>query len=250
MFHALTSALLAEVNLQPHEDVLDVGCGSGGLTRAAAQLGRSAVGVDISQAQVDRALQMSAAANRVRFLCSDAECLGAAVQADVVISQLGVMFFRDPVAAFSRLRFARRLSFVTWQPRAGCQHCTVPAEALARWLTPPPASAAGQPGMRSLSDPEEILTVLRQAGWEHAAVRPLCVPVWMGTDADDAAGFVLAEVEADGNLGRVPYDEARTALRTHLRPYQEQRGVYLEAACWLVTAHNRQQRMVPAKQRG
>jgi len=136
MFHALTLALLGEAAIQPHEDVLDIGCGSGGPTRAAAQLGRSAVGVDISRAQIDQALQMSAGDDHVQFVCADAEHLGANIQADVVISQLGVMFFHDPVSAFNRLRLAQRLAFVTWQPRAACQHCTVPAEALAPWLTP------------------------------------------------------------------------------------------------------------------
>ena len=92
--------------------------------------------------------------------------------------------------------------------------------------------------MHSLSDREHIHNVLRRAGWEETAVRPLRVPVWMGTDADDAAVFVLAEIEADGNLGRLPYDDARAALRTHLQPHKRDRGVYLEAACWLVSAHS------------
>ena len=98
------TALLGESAIQPREDVLDIGCGSGGPTRAAAQLGRSAVGVDISRAQIDQALQMSAGDDHVQFVCADAEHLGANIQADVVISQLGVMFFRDPVSAFNRLR--------------------------------------------------------------------------------------------------------------------------------------------------
>src|SRR5215831_5806867 len=99
---ALTKALLEVAAPQPGEQVLDIGCGSGTSTLALAERvgpkGR-VLGVDISKPM------LAVARRRVAAASSSAEFVDADVtdyafgptSFDLGFSQLGVMFFPDPV---------------------------------------------------------------------------------------------------------------------------------------------------------
>ncbi|HXY91009.1 MAG TPA: methyltransferase domain-containing protein, partial [Acidimicrobiia bacterium] len=104
--------------------VLDVGCGNGQNTRAAARLavGGEAVGIDLSSALIENARRLAAAEalTNATFVQGDAQIYPFdAASFDVVISRTGAMFFGDPVAAFANLRRALRpggtLVLLTWQ---------------------------------------------------------------------------------------------------------------------------------------
>src|SRR6185437_3929428 len=105
--------ILDAAGLRPGPDVLDVGCGCGGTTLAAARLVApgQAVGLDLSGPMLARARADAEAAGlgNLLFLQGDAQVheLDAA-RFDVVLSRFGVMFFTDPVAAFANLRSATR----------------------------------------------------------------------------------------------------------------------------------------------
>ena len=108
--------------IQPHQAVLDIGCGCGVTTLAAARTARSALGVDISNPLIavarERARQQSV--SNAEFLVADAQIHEfPAAGFDLVISQFGLMFFDDPVRAFANLRRSLapggRILFVTWQ---------------------------------------------------------------------------------------------------------------------------------------
>src|SRR5262245_41868721 len=90
-------ALLNAGRVQAGSRVLDVACGPGFLTAAAAERGASAVGIDFSGAQV-------AAARRshpgLRFEVADAQQLPFAdASFDVVVSSFGLLHFPDALAA-------------------------------------------------------------------------------------------------------------------------------------------------------
>src|SRR6185312_8436149 len=107
--------------------VLDVGCGTGGTTVAVARrLGPSGrcTGVDISEPMIAAA---RARAERegasVDFVVADAQTHAFERERfDAIISRFGVMFFNDPVAAFTNLRRAARagavLRAVVWRDAA------------------------------------------------------------------------------------------------------------------------------------
>ena len=101
--------LLAAADPMPGERVLDVGCGAGVTSFAAARLvgpEGSVVGLDISPtmlAVASRRAEESGLTN-VSFLCADAQTTDADLgRPTLVISRFGVMFFDDPVAAFANL---------------------------------------------------------------------------------------------------------------------------------------------------
>src|SRR5437868_8210667 len=113
--------LLRAAAIVEGERVLDLGCGSGQLTRIAAREAGSgrALGVDLSVPMLARARASAEAegVGNVRFIQGDVQVHPFAEgEFDVALSRFGIMFFGDPVAAFSNvgraLRSGGRLAFV------------------------------------------------------------------------------------------------------------------------------------------
>src|SRR5262245_51499272 len=102
-------SLLAAV--RPGDRVLDLGCGTGSITRAAARRSDLAVGIDLSSAMLSVARRKATALRlgNARFVHGDAQVHEfAAGSFDVAVSRAGVMFFGDPVAAFANVAGALR----------------------------------------------------------------------------------------------------------------------------------------------
>jgi SAM-dependent methyltransferase len=171
------------LNPQAGQHVLDLGCGTGQTTlQLAARVapGGRAVGVDIAAALLDRARQHAADAtvDNVEFRHADVQSshLGQA-GFDGAFSRFGVMFFADPVAAFTNVDQALKpdgvLSFVCWQPMTSNEWMLVPAQAAVSVLgTPPEMPPLDAPGPFSLSDPNRVRSILDRAGFHHVDIAP------------------------------------------------------------------------------
>ena len=109
------------------ERVLDVACGTGIVTRAAAAAvgpHGSVLGVDLSAGMVDAARRRTVDAN-VRFVRMDAEHLELPDAAyDVALCALGLMYMPDPLRAVAEmrrvLRPGGRVALAVWGERASC----------------------------------------------------------------------------------------------------------------------------------
>ena len=97
----VSDALFARAALQPGENVLDVGVGSGPTTWQAwdaVHPSGSVTGVDISSSMIAAARQRVPVAD-IEWIVADAATLAFTPgHYDAVISRFGVMFFADPVA--------------------------------------------------------------------------------------------------------------------------------------------------------
>lgn len=172
----VTGPLLDWVDLKPGERVLEVGSGGGlAAIEAAKRVAPSgrAVGFDLSGPLVELAKQRAAAAKaaNAEFFAGDAQTDDIpGGPFDAVMSQFGVMFFEDPVAAFSNirrhLRPGGRLTFACWQPAA--KNVWFPGPLLAKYMPAPPPNPGGipAPGPFAFGDPSYPKDVLERAGFE------------------------------------------------------------------------------------
>jgi len=163
---------------------------------------------------------------------------------DVALSRFGVMFFDDPVAAFTNigraLRAGGRLAFLCWQDALRNEYIAVPLGAALAHVPVPDVGGTDAPGPFSLADPGRIDEVLTRAGFEQVATAPLEAQMRLGEDADDAVEFLAGTGLARTLLDSVEPAVAQRALdavRDALRPYERPDGVHLGGAAWLVTAH-------------
>jgi len=238
--------LIDEIRGGSGSRVLDIGCGTGSTTLAAAQLlgekGRC-TGIDISEPMLalarTRAEQERAS---VSFICADAQTFAFdAASFDTMISRFGVMFFNDPVAAFSNLRRAAtsgaRLCFIAWKGGADNPFMTTAERAAAPLLTNIPPRNPDGPGQFAFADPQRVRRILEQSGWTQIDIRPTAV----GCSFPEAE--LIGYFTRLGPLGQA-LQQADEAARNHViatvraafDPYVHGAEVRFNAAIWVVSA--------------
>jgi ubiquinone/menaquinone biosynthesis C-methylase UbiE len=171
------------LHLAPGQRVIDLGCGIGTTTVELAgrvSPGGEVLGVDIAEPMLDGGRERVAALalDNVSFLHADVQAhdLGGA-QFDAAYSRFGVMFFADPVAAFTNVRRALRpggrLSFASWQSVFDNEWMLIPGAAIASVTgIPPQLPGPGSPGPFSLADADHVASVLKAAGFQHVDIVP------------------------------------------------------------------------------
>lgn len=242
-----TEHVLRAIAPAPGERFVDVGCGNGALSLAlAAAVGPAGgvVGVDISTPMLARARERATASGveHLQLVEADAQTHPFAEHFDGVVSRFGVMFFDDPVAAFTNLATALRpggrLAFACWRGLLVNDWMAVPVSAALQHV-PMPSGAPGAPGPFAFADPERLRAVVETAGFSDVVLTEVDELEWVGDDPDDALAFFqrsgMAETllgEADDRTVERVWESVREALVPHARPD----GVWLGSAAWLVTA--------------
>jgi SAM-dependent methyltransferase len=168
--------LLARSAVAPGERVLEVGCGTGATTVPLAQaVGErgQVVGVDISEPMLTAARERikQSGLKNVTLVQADAQVHRFEPgRFDLIVSRFGVMFFADPVAAFSNLlqavRPGGRLCFACWAPLADNRHWLIPWEVVRRHLGPPAPQPPHAPGPLAFADLDYVRSFLAAAGFE------------------------------------------------------------------------------------
>jgi SAM-dependent methyltransferase len=245
-FVPFTDVLLADCSPGSASRLLDVGCGTGDTTLAAARrLGPTSecLGVDISEPMIEVArAQARKEGAAARFLCADAQTHAFAPEVfDWVISRFGVLFFDDPVRAFTNLRRASRgsarLRFIAWRSPAENPFMTTAEQAVAPLLPAMPPRPPDAPGQFAFASRERVLGILERAGWTGVQIRPLDVECVL-PEKELVRYFtklgplsrVLPEMDA-GLRGRVI-----ETVRAAFTPYVHGDEVRFVAACWRVGA--------------
>jgi SAM-dependent methyltransferase len=241
----LSQQLIERAAVRRGERVLDVGCGCGATTLELAGRGALSTGVDISGPMLARARDRAATLQRsAEFVLADAASHRFEANFDLLFSRFGVMFFADPVAAFTNLRSALnakgRLSFLCWQHIKVNPWMVVPMAA-ARPHLPEPAAPPDPraPGPFAFADPDYVRDVLQRAGFGKVSIEPVTAELELGRSVEDACNFVgrvgplsrpLAEVDADVRR------RAMVAVEKTLAAHADAGVVRLGASCWIVTA--------------
>jgi SAM-dependent methyltransferase len=242
--------LLAEaVGSGDARDVLDIGCGAGATTLAAARrlgpLGQC-TGLDISAPLITAACRRAESEGlaNARFIAGDGQRHVFEPEAfDAIISRFGVMFFDDPAAAFANLQRAVRpggdLTFIAWRSVEDNPFMVAAERAAAPFLPALPPRDPAAPGQFAFADADRVRRIL-EADWRDIDIQPLDVPCTLS--ADDLAVYAARM----GRVGQMlpDLDEATRATVTRavsqaFEPYLCDGVAVFTAACWRVQARAR-----------
>jgi ubiquinone/menaquinone biosynthesis C-methylase UbiE len=204
----LAADLVETAALQPGERVLDVACGTGVVTRLAAErLGDSGslLGTDVNPGMLEVARSVADGA-RIKWHEADAESLPFADESfDVVLCQMGLQFIPNKLASLREMRrvLASGGRAVLNLPGPEPEPMAVFADALARHVDPKVASFLHL--VFSLYEPDEVREIMGSAGFRDIDVRratkELRVPppeqfMWQYIHSTPIAG-VLAELDEE-----------------------------------------------------
>lgn len=239
------------LDIRPGQRIVDLGCGTGQTTvDLAGRVGPAgrAVGVDITAALLERARAnaRAAGAGNIDFLHADVQSsdIGKGTF-DGAFSRFGVMFFADPVAAFTNVHDALKpgaaLSFVCWQPVTSNEWMLVPAMAAVSVLgTMPEMPAPDAPGPFSLADPDRVRNILGSAGFrdvdiaDHSDVMRMPeeqIPSWV----ESALGVGAVQRMIEGADSET-VERVRVAIDEAMRSRLQDGEVPLSRAILLVRA--------------
>jgi SAM-dependent methyltransferase len=220
-FASVIDHVLARARLQPGQDILDLGTGTGAVAVRAAPLiapGGRVLAVDLSAEMLELARGRAALAGHteIAFAEGRAEEIPADIDAfDTVLASLSMMYVIDRATAAREiarvLRPGGRFVAAVW---AGAEENDLVRmqQSAGRFAPTPPVPGVG-PG--ALADPTPFLAQLAGAGIEASVERET-----LGFDFDDfaAAWDVMAGVTT-ANIAPARQQEARQAVFAEMWPH-------------------------------
>ncbi len=228
------------------ERVIDVGCGCGATSVELARRGAKVWGVDVSAPMLARARARSVEYPDMLFTEADASSYEFLPEQQLLFSRFGVMFFANPVEAFSNLRSALvpqgRMVFLCWQAANKNEWISRVGQAVKKFLPEPtdiPDPRA--PGPFAFAESDYFEDVLGQAGFQNIEFQSLSIDLKLAPTVEEALDFqsnigplsaVIAQLEGKRR------EDAMDAAKEVLQASMSEEGIKLGSAVWLVTASN------------
>jgi SAM-dependent methyltransferase len=241
-------AALAALAPAAGDTVIDVGCGAGTtVLQLAERVGHSGrvIGVDPSRPLLARARERTRHLPNVTLVEADAASHSLPEPCQGLFSRFGVMFFADPVLAFTSLRAALvpegRLAFVCWQSLEDNPWSHVPLR-VAQAVVPsaPLVLDPNAPGPFAFASSTRVTEVLRAAGYERIAIEAFRTPVVLSTEGLESALDFIFQLGPVARLLAEQPDEVHARVRRRigeeLAPLLRDGRLELEGGAWLVTA--------------
>lgn len=248
-FAQLTAELERRILALDFDQVLDIGCGAGELSLAIAQ-GRPAshvVGVDVSPDLIAVAHERGGSIPNVRFELADAAAWQPVKESapDLLVSRHGIMFFDDPVAAFSHLRqVALPGACLLFSCFRALEFNPLFAEA-GKLVSPDPGAPHPDPhapGPFAFADQSRVAAILEQAGWRNLCFDAFDFAMVAGAGEDpvaDAVGYfsrIGPAARALASLQGREHEELLVRIADLARANLHGEKVALGASAWIVAA--------------
>jgi len=253
LLRPVSEALLAHARPEGSRHALDIGCGCGSQSMMLAEklgAGSRVLGVDISgpmlQVARDNAAVPGADRADVAFLQADAATHAFDTgNFDLIFSRFGVMFFDDPVTAFSNIRKAMRpqarLAFCCWQSMKENDWTRIPLQAALQHVSPPEKPDPHAPGPFAFADSQRVQDILQSSGFCDVAVQSFTTDMRF-----DKAPTLQQSVRELAMIGPVSMllanqepeviERVFSSMEEALTPYYQDGALSLPGAIWFVTA--------------
>jgi SAM-dependent methyltransferase len=247
---AFNDLLLRRSDVAPGENVLEIGCGTGATTVPLAEavgLRGRVVGVDLSEPMLAGARQRVAESLLGNISLTQADAQVHRFEAgrfDLITSRFGVMFFADPVAAFSNLlpaaRPGGRLCFICWGPIEENEHWLIPCKVGLRHLGPPAPTPPHAPGPLAFSDRDYVRSILERAGLTDIVIDRE-TPDIIGSSAEEETEYACTMGPPARLIDEKRPDEAmRATIRREMieafAAYAQANGTLLPSTVFVVRA--------------
>ena len=246
MLNPLSDVAIDIAEPQFEERVMDVGCGCGATSVELARRGAKVWGIDVSAPMLARARERSVEHPEMVFTEADASTYEFSPKHELIFSRFGVMFFANPVEAFSNLRTALvpqgRMVFLCWQAANKNEWISRVGQAVKKFL-PEPADPPDPraPGPFAFAESDYLEGILSRAGFQNIEFQPLSIDLKLASTVEEAVDFqsnigplsaVMAELEGSAR------EDAMNAAKEALQGSMSEEGIKLGSAVWLVTASN------------
>ena len=241
------AASLALANAKTGERVLDIGCGNGSTSFALLEaVGPSGdvLGADVSQPMLAQARSRITQPN-IRFIEADAAVYPFTPDRDLIFSRFGVMFFVEPVAAFTNIRKAgakgARLAFVCWRKVEDNEWAMRPWAVAKPFVPDHKEAPPDAPGPFAFADRERTRRILADAGFRDIAIEPFDGHMRLGPSAEYAAVQLTSLMgptsRALRNADDVTRAKVREVIAKDMAAFQRDAPeIAPGTACWLVSA--------------
>jgi ubiquinone/menaquinone biosynthesis C-methylase UbiE len=193
--------LIGVAGLQPGERVLDVACGTGVVTRLAADRvggGGAVAGLDVNPGMLAVARSETPLDISIDWYQASAESMPLPDEAfDVVLCQMGLQFVPDKVAALREMRRVLDTDGRVFVTVPGPKPLTfaIMTNALARHLGPKAASFVDL--VFSLHDTDELTELMRSAGFREVDVQAKARTLRLPAPADFLWQYIHSTPLAD-----------------------------------------------------
>ena len=217
--------VIALVNPQPGELVLDVACGTGALTRVVAQsIGPNGqvVGLDLYSDMLAVAHTITpdpSSAAPIEWREGDVSAIPFEDETfDIVFCNFGLMFFPNRVAALKEMRRVLKLdgrwALAVWGSIAKCPGQMAMKESWKRHFT---EDAGLFDAQHSLGNPETVLSLIHDAGFRDVSVQAVMGVVRLPSPGHLARSYgALAGIQADEKTRTEVIDEVSAALQSYV----------------------------------
>jgi SAM-dependent methyltransferase len=244
----VASTFVEWLAVEPGRRWLDLGCGTGALSLAIAELASPEllIGLDTSKEYISNAKERVAGVTRSFFLVADARALPLCdATCDAIVSGLALNFVpsSNQLAAVVAMRQAVRpegvVAAYVWDYAGQMQFMRYFWDAAAAL---DPAAQALDEGMRfPICNPDALTALFHDAGLAKVEARPIDVPTVFRDFDDFWAPFLGGQGPAPGYVRSLPAHH-RIKLRDHLRamlPVSPGGSIPLIARAWAIRGHRR-----------
>ena len=246
----ITTLLFKEFETLGNKHVLDVGCGSGTTSKLLSdQVGStgSVEGVDISRPLLELAQAKYGTIENIRFTNADAQSFEFKKSFyDQIVSRFGVMFFENPIAAFTNMRQSLKpngkLNFVCWSALEENEFFILPLKIVLKYLNKPLPNPSKAPGPLAFSNKPYLLKILQSSEFKNIKIKTVETEMLSFDPVEEQVRFfnkmgLAAQMKKEASFDIEIHEKIDQELEIELMKRTDANGTSLKATVYYVSAN-------------